>query len=125
MRTYLMRRRTDSSVLCKHLKKQIVSLNGGFRVIADLNAYYDFIVTLKQSSLTSLFAALKMVGSLFIVDEPKELAKMVRDASLSRGTIRPEELYEFLRARADFKAIESNIDAELYGIKIMDDCTVM
>ena len=112
------------AVLCKHLKRQIISLRGGFQVIADLNAYYNFIVTLRQPVLTSLFAALKMVGSVFIVDEPKELAKMVRDARLSRGTLRPEEMYEFLRARADFKTIENNVDTELYGIKVMEDCTV-
>ena len=49
---------------------------------------------------------------------------MVRDARLSRGTLRPEEMYEFLRARADFKTIENNVDTELYGIKVMEDCTV-
>lgn len=113
------------AVLCKHLKRQIVSLNGGFQVISDLNAYYTFITTLRQPALTSVFGALKRVGSLYIVDEPKELAKMVRDATLSGGTMRSEEMYEFLRSRSDFKSIESNIDGELYGIKIMEDCSVM
>lgn len=113
------------AVLCKHLKKQIVSLSGGFQVIADLNEYYNFISTLKQPQLTALFAALKRVGSIFIVDDPKELAKMVRDASLSQGTLRPEELYELLRARCDFKSIERSIDAELYGFKMVEDCVVM
>ncbi|PKI82701.1 F-box protein: endocytic membrane traffic, recycling ReCYcling 1 [Malassezia vespertilionis] len=113
------------AVLCKHLKRQIISLNGGFQVISDLNAYYHFITTLKQAALTTLFAALKRIGSLYIVDDPKELAKMVRDATLSGGTWRPEEMYEFLRSRSDFKSIESNVDAELYGIKIMEDCVVL
>lgn len=113
------------AVLCKHLKRQIISLNGGFQVISDLNAYYAFITTLRQPALNSVFGALKRVGSLYIVDQPKELAKMVRDATLSGGTMRSEEMYEFLRSRSDFKSIERNIDGELYGIKVMEDCSVM
>ena len=35
------------SVLQKHIKRQIISLNGGFRVIADLNNYYTFISSLR------------------------------------------------------------------------------
>ncbi|WFD32741.1 F-box protein: endocytic membrane traffic, recycling ReCYcling 1 [Malassezia sp. CBS 17886] len=112
------------AVLCKHLKRQIISLSGGFQVISDLNAYYNFIVSLRQPALTSIFGALKMVGSLYIVDEPKELAKLVRDASLGRGTLRSEEMYEFLRSRCDFKTIERNIDAELFGFKVREDCVV-
>lgn len=113
------------SVLCKHLKRQIISTVGGFQVISDLNHYFQFIETLGQASLIQLFGALKRIGSLYIVDDPRELAKMVQDTSLSDGTLRPEEMYEFLRARCDFKTMESKIDAEMYGIKIREDCTVM
>lgn len=113
------------AVLCKHLKRQIISLTGGFQVISDLNAYYAFVVTLRQPALTSVFGALKRVGSLYIVEEPKELAKMVRDATLSGGTMRSEDMYEFLRSRSDFKSIERNVDSELYGIKVREDCSVM
>jgi recyclin-1 len=35
------------SILQKHIKRQIISLNGGFQVIADLNAYHAFIAGLK------------------------------------------------------------------------------
>ncbi|KAG5650731.1 hypothetical protein H0H81_011231 [Sphagnurus paluster] len=34
-------------ILQKHIKRQIISLNGGFRVIADLNTYHTFISSLK------------------------------------------------------------------------------
>lgn len=112
------------TLLSKHLKRQIISLPGGFQVISDLNAYYAFITTLHQPSLTALFGTLKRVGNLYIVAEPKELAMMVQDPKLSGGTLRSEELYEFLRSRSDFKAIESRVDAELYGIKIVEDCVV-
>ena len=112
------------SVLCKHLKRQIISTLGGVRVISDLNYYFHFIETLEHPSLLTLFGALKRVASLFIIDEPKELAKLVQDTTLSNGTMRPEEMYEFLRARCDFKTIESNVDAEMYGNKIREDCIV-
>lgn len=36
-------------ILQKHIKRQIISLNGGFQVIADLNSYYAFITSLKVS----------------------------------------------------------------------------
>ena len=35
------------SILQKHIKRQIISLNGGFQIIADLNAYHAFISSLK------------------------------------------------------------------------------
>ena len=100
-------------------------MTGGFQVICDLNHYFQFIESLRQPSLTARFAALKRVGSLYIVSEPKELAKMVQDPMLSHGMMRPEEMYEFLRARCDFKTIESNIDAEMYGIKVREDCVIV
>lgn len=113
------------SILCKHLKRQIVSLDGGFKVIADLNAYHGFITSLKQPSLTVYFDALKMLGNVYIIENPRELAQLVRDASLFRGTLTPDDVYEFLQARCDFKAIEKAIDKEMYGFKISEDCTVM
>ena len=35
------------SILQKHIKRQIISLKGGFLVISDLNAYSSFISSLK------------------------------------------------------------------------------
>lgn len=84
-------------MLTKHLKRQIISLDGGWKVIADLNAYRAFAVTLRQSSVTPYFDALKMLGNLYIVDNPKELATMVRDATDFGGLISPEDLYEYLK----------------------------
>jgi recyclin-1 len=40
-----------SRILQKHIKRQIISLSGGFQVIADLNAYYAFIASLKVCAL--------------------------------------------------------------------------
>lgn len=85
------------AIICKHLKRQIISLDGGFKVIADLNHYHAFISTLRQSSITPYFDALKMLGNVYIIDSPKELAQIARDANMFGGTLSPEDLYEFLQ----------------------------
>jgi recyclin-1 len=62
-----------------------------------LNAYYAFIASLKQSTLLPYFEALKMLGNLYVIEDPKELASLVRDTTVFRGTLTPEDLYEFLQ----------------------------
>ncbi|CAO1619058.1 unnamed protein product [Sympodiomycopsis kandeliae] len=112
------------SILCKHLKRQIISLDGGFKVIADLNAYHAFVSSLKQPPLVPYFEALKMLGNVYIIEDPRELAQLVRDASIFRGTLTPDDVYEFLQARCDFKAIEKAVDKEMYGFKVSEDCVI-
>ena len=100
----------DNRILQKQIKRQIISLNGGFQVIADLNAYHTFISSLKVNSvffifhatpllthvrsqiqsLTSDFANLKMLGHVFIVEDAKDLAQIVRDVTRYGGAYRPE-----------------------------------
>lgn len=115
------------SILCKHIKRQVISLTGGFKIIDDLNAYHHFVATqLRQPTLLPYFEALQALGSLYIVEEPRELAHLVRDAgSLTRGTLGPDDVYEFLQARGDFKRIERDVDREMYGFKMKEDCRVM
>ncbi|KAG6828773.1 hypothetical protein H0H92_006796 [Tricholoma furcatifolium] len=74
----------------KHIKRQIISLNGGFRVIADLNTYYSFISSLKVPSIVSDFSHLKMLGHVFVVEDAKDLAQIVRDVTRYGGAYRPE-----------------------------------
>ena len=78
-------------MLTKHLKRQIISLEGGFQIIADLNAYHNFIASLKQQRITEDFANLKMLGHVYIVSDAKDLAQIVRDVTRYGGTFRPEE----------------------------------
>lgn len=113
------------AVLCKHIKRQIISIDGGFKLIADLNHYHAFVNTLKQSTVTADFEHLKMLGNIFIIDNPKELAKIARDANMFGGTLSPEELYEFLHARSDFRLIEKAVDKEMYGFKVAEDCCIV
>ena len=99
LESFCLRRLTISPIriITKHLKRQIISLEGGFKVIADINAYHAFIAGLKQPSVTVLFDGLKMLGNIYIIDSPKELGTIVRDANMFSGTLSPEDLYEFLQ----------------------------
>ncbi len=78
------------SILQKHLKRQIISLNGGFQVIADLNSYHTFITSLRVASVVSEFAYLKMLGHVYVVEDAKDLAQIVRDVTRYGGAYRPE-----------------------------------
>ena len=44
--------------------------------------------------MTAYFTSLKMVGELFLIDDPKELGALVRDTSRYEGTLSQEDLYE-------------------------------
>ncbi|KAJ7644319.1 exocyst complex component Sec10-domain-containing protein [Roridomyces roridus] len=78
------------AILQKHIKRQIISLNGGFQVIADLNRYHAFISSLKVPAITADFSHLKMLGHVYVVDDAKDLAQIVRDVSRYGGAYRPE-----------------------------------
>lgn len=82
------------SIILKHIKRQIVSVEGGFQLISDLNAYHGFISSLRQPTITAYFSSLKMVGEIYIVDSPKDLGGLVRDVSRYEGTLSADDLYE-------------------------------
>ncbi|KAI0299356.1 exocyst complex component Sec10-like protein [Multifurca ochricompacta] len=111
-------------ILQKHIKRQIISLNGGFQVIADLNTYHTFISSLKIQSLTSDFANLKMLGHVFIVEDAKDLAQIVRDVTRYGGAYRPEDIYEFIQRRSDWKKIEKVVDKTMYNLNLREDCII-
>ncbi|KAH7929274.1 hypothetical protein BV22DRAFT_1144106 [Leucogyrophana mollusca] len=111
-------------ILQKHIKRQIISLNGGFQVIADLNAYYAFIASLKVPSITADFSHLKMLGHVFVVEDAKDLAQIVRDVTRYGGAYRPEDIYEFIQRRSDWKKIEKTVDKTMYNLSFKEDCVV-
>lgn len=71
-----------------------MSIEGGFQLISDLNAYHAFIDTLRQPQVTAFFSSLKLVGELFVIDSPKDLGNLVRDVTRYDGTLSTEDLYE-------------------------------
>ncbi|KAJ7164689.1 exocyst complex component Sec10-domain-containing protein [Mycena crocata] len=112
------------AILQKHIKRQIISLSGGFQVIADLNNYHVFISSLKVPSITADFSHLKMLGHVYVVDDAKDLAQIVRDVSRYGGAYRPEDIYEFIQRRSDWKKIEKTVDKTMYNLSFKEDCII-
>ncbi|KAJ4002004.1 exocyst complex component Sec10-like protein [Lentinula boryana] len=112
------------AILQKHIKRQIISLSGGFQVIADLNAYHTFITSLKVPSITADFAHLKMLGHVYVVEDAKDLAQIVRDVTRYGGAYRPEDIYEFIQRRSDWKKIEKTVDKTMYNLSFKEDCII-
>jgi len=110
-------------MLLKHFTKSIVSIPGGFQVIADLNHYTSFISSLKLPSVQPYFNALKMAANSFIVDSPKDLGMMARDLDRYEGTLRIEDIMDMVKCRTDWKKIEREVEKEVFGFKA-EDCTV-
>jgi recyclin-1 len=104
-------------------------------------------------SLTSDFANLKMLGHVFIVEDAKDLAQIVRDVTRYGGAYRPEvsrsqcislatyasrsltnhtrirpplgqDVYEFIQRRSDWKKIEKVVDKTMYNLNLREDCIV-
>ncbi|KAG8956932.1 F-box protein: endocytic membrane traffic, recycling ReCYcling 1 [Tulasnella sp. 419] len=112
------------AIIQKHIKRQIISLEGGFQLIADLNAYHAFISSLKVPQITADFANLKMLGHVFIVSDAKDLAQIVRDVTRYGGSFRPEDVYEFIQRRSDWKKIEKTVDQTMYNLSFKEDCII-
>ncbi|CAG8647036.1 3285_t:CDS:2 [Paraglomus brasilianum] len=112
------------SVLLKHLKKFVVSIDGGFQVISDLNHYTSFIMTLQQSSITPFFIALKEMGSGYIISTAKDVGLFIREAERFKGILRAEDVYEFVQMREDWAEIKKEVEKQLFGLKA-EDCVVM
>ncbi|KAF7762300.1 hypothetical protein Agabi119p4_8893 [Agaricus bisporus var. burnettii] len=112
------------AILQKHIKRQIISLNGGFQVIADLNTYHNFISSLKVPSIASDFSHLKMLGHVYVVEDAKDLAQIVRDVTRYGGAYRPEDIYEFVQRRSDWKKIEKTVDKTMYNLSFREDCVI-
>ncbi|KAI0342549.1 hypothetical protein BDW22DRAFT_1407606 [Trametopsis cervina] len=111
-------------ILQKHIKRQIISLSGGFLIIADLNAYHSFISSLKVPSIIAEFAYLKMLGHVYVVEDAKDLAQIVRDVTRYGGAYRPEDVYEFIQRRSDWKKIEKTVDKTMYNLSFKEDCVI-
>ena len=99
----------------KHLKTMQVSEQGGFRLISDLNAYYEWAASLGVSEASKYFGALKELGHIYVVS-PTNLRDLMHDANRYRGVIGVEEIYEFVQLRKDYRKIKTMVD---------DKCTFM
>ncbi|KAI7906714.1 exocyst complex component Sec10-like protein [Cokeromyces recurvatus] len=106
-------------ILCKHLKSQTVNETGGFRYISDMNAYYDFILTLKQKTITPYFLALKSLANLYIIESATDIKLLIHDLERYHGLMRVEDLFEFAACRSDWPMIKRVVQKDI------TDCCIM
>ena len=84
-----------------------------------------------------------MLGHVFIVEDAKDLAQIVRDVTRYGGAYRPEvsnrildscvtavhdahlqDIYEFIQRRSDWKKIEKVVDKTMYNLNLREDCII-
>lgn len=137
-------------VLCKHIKRQRISVDGAIKLISDINHYAAFVTTLRQKPLMPYFQALRELGQIYLVhiDPPaayfktnakgkrasilstkgsttaaqaKELAAIIADAQRYCGIFPTEEVFEFAERRADWYLVKGDVERAMYGV----GCCVM
>ncbi|KEQ84047.1 hypothetical protein M438DRAFT_274169 [Aureobasidium pullulans EXF-150] len=122
-------------VLCKHIKRQRISVDGAIKLISDINLYSSFITTLRQKSLLPYYSALRELSQIYLVDcgggngissstraaRCKELATIIADNDRYHGIFRAEEVVEFAERRADWYQVRRDVERAMYGI----GCSVM
>ena len=138
------------AVLCKHFKRQRISVDGAIKLISDINHYSAFIATLRQKPLTPYFHALRELSQIFLVDidppanyftanakgkrasllfnkgsktaaQAKELATIIADTRRYYGIFPAEEVYEFAERRADWYSVKGDVERAMYG----QGCSIM
>ena len=138
------------AVLCKHFKRQRISVDGSIKLISDINHYSAFITTLRQKPLMPYFQALREMSQIYLVhiDPPtnyftanskgkrasiltgkgsttaaqaKELATIIADSQRYHGIFPAEEVYEFAERRADWYLVKGDVEKAMYGV----GCSIM
>ncbi|KAI4118969.1 MAG: hypothetical protein LQ345_001051 [Seirophora villosa] len=105
------------TALCKHLKRQRISVAGSIKLISDMNHYFTYIQTLKNHDLLQYFIALRELAQIYLVGaaDAKELATIIADGDRFHGIFRAEDVYEYAGRRADWFLIRPKVDRALYG----------
>ncbi|QGA17260.1 hypothetical protein EYB26_004930 [Talaromyces marneffei] len=111
------------AAICKHLKRQRISVDGSLKLISDMNHYFKFVQNLKNNELLLYFKALRELSQIYLVDpsDAKELASVIADNDRFYGIFRAEEVYEFAERRADWFQVRRNVERAMYGL----ECNVM
>ncbi|CZT02577.1 related to Sls2 protein [Rhynchosporium graminicola] len=106
------------TAICKHLKRQRISVDGSMRLISDMNLYFVYIRTLKNQDLLEYFKALRELSQIYLIDpkHAKEMAEVIADGDRFHGIFRAEEVYEFAERRADWYTVKKNVERAMYGI---------
>jgi recyclin-1 len=111
------------TALCKHLKRQRISTDGALALISDMNVYFLYIRTLRNSDLLDYFKALRELSQIYLIDpkHAKDMATIIADGDRFHGIFRAEEVYEFAERRADWYNVKRDVERAMYGI----GCTAM
>ena len=106
------------TALCKHLKRQRISVDGAIKLISDMNLYFMYIKTLKNSDLLDYFKALRELSQIYLIDpkHAKDMAEVIADGNRFYGVLRAEEVYEFAERRADWYVVKRDVERAMYGI---------
>jgi recyclin-1 len=111
------------TALCKHLKRQRISVDGAIKLISDMNLYFGYIQKLKNQDLLQYFKALRELSQIYLIDpsHAKEMATIIADGDRFYGIFRAEEVYEYAERRADWFQVKRSVERAMYGI----GCIVM
>ena len=131
--------------LCKHIKRQRISVDGAIKLISDINHYSGYIASLRQKPLQPYYHALRELGQIYLVhiDPPaayfgantkggkkgsilstkssktsaqaKELATIIADSQRYHGIFPTEEVYEFAERRSDWYLVKGDVERAMYG----------
>lgn len=106
------------TALCKHLKRQRISIDGAISLISDMNLYFTYIRTLRNQDLLQYFKALRELSQIYLIDpkHAKEMATIIADGDRFHGIFRAEEVYEFAERRADWYSVKKDVERAMYGI---------
>lgn len=104
--------------LCKHIKKQRISVSGAVKLISDMNFYFRFIQTMRNENLALYFIALRELAQVYLINssDSKEMASVITDIDRYHGVFRAEEVYEFATRRADWYQVKAKVNSAMYGI---------
>ncbi|KAI9882841.1 MAG: peroxisome biogenesis factor 10 [Watsoniomyces obsoletus] len=105
--------------ICKHLKRQRISIDGSMRLISDMTLYASYITTLRNPELLQYFQALRELSQIYLVDTvhaKKDLASVIAHTERFYGVWRPEEVYEFAARRADWLLVKKAVERGLFGV---------
>ncbi|KAI9310132.1 exocyst complex component Sec10-like protein [Dichotomocladium elegans] len=111
--------RRFGETLSKHLKTQTVNEQGGFRYMSDMNAYHNFIASLRQSSVTPYFSALQSLANIYIISSAPDIKNVIHDLERYHGLLKTEDLLEFAACRSDWPTVKKVV------MRDMTDCNIM
>ncbi|KAI4102300.1 MAG: hypothetical protein L6R37_004492 [Teloschistes peruensis] len=107
--------------LCKHIKRQRISVEGAIKLISDMNHYHSFITSMRIKPLTPYFNALRELSQIYLIDpsHAKQMATVIADVNRFQGIFRVEEVYEYATRREDWYRVKKDVERAMYGIGCM------